>query len=317
MMDRERILELIWEKCPQTKVETDIPLAGLTTFHIGGPAELVLSPRSWEDLKALLNIFSLYDVPFIILGRGSNLLVDDAGYRGAVIRLGDNLQGAWIQGNILVAESGIPLSALAKKAASAGLSGLEFASGIPGTLGGAIYMNAGAYEACMSDVVQEVVAMDRTGLRLHLDRSELEFGYRRSIFQSKSWIILQAVLQLTESTEELIVERMKELNARRREKQPLELPSAGSVFKRPEGHFAGALIEEAGLKGLRIGDAMVSEKHAGFIVNVGFASSKDVLALIREVAAKVEEKSGVVLEPEIRYLTPTGMETISCLSPRK
>jgi UDP-N-acetylmuramate dehydrogenase len=255
-----------------------------------------------EELARLITYCERETIPWLFLGRGTNVLINDDGFRGVVVQLGPDFNRIAVEGNNLRAGAAAPLALVAETAARNGLSGLEFASGIPGSLGGGVYMNAGAYGREMKDVLvrAEVYHVD-TGFT-NLKREELAFGYRTSILQQTRGILVEAHLQLTSGDEAVIRAEMKVLNGKRREKQPLELPSAGSVFKRPVGTFAGRLIEEAGLKGKTVGRAQVSPKHAGFIVNLGGATAQDVLTLIKEVQMEVERSTGYWLEPEIRIL---------------
>lgn len=309
MIREEEIVQLLSDLLTSEQVKTAVPLSTLTTMRVGGPADVVVTPYGKDEVKAVIRKLAEEAVPFVVLGHGSNVIGSDIGYDGVIIRVSENLQRISVQGNIIVAEAGASMASIARIAASKSLTGLEFASGIPGTLGGAIYMNAGAYGSEMKNIIQEVEVMDLTGKIHHLDRSEMEFGYRHSVLMSKSWTCLSATLMLEEGNQEAILQRMKELSEQRREKQPLEYPSAGSTFKRPEGHFAGALIQEAGLKGFSIGGAQVSEKHAGFVINKGGATCQDILDLVAEVKKRVRESSGVELEPEIQYLAPGGYES--------
>lgn len=278
-------------------------LSRRTSFHIGGPCELLLLLQSEEEICGVLSLmFSAGLKPFL-LGAGSNLLMPDEGYRGVVISLRDYYNAVSItEENIVRAESGCTMTRLARFACEAGLSGLEFAHGIPGTVGGGIFMNAGAYGGEISRVLRSVDYCTLDGVKHTSFAEELAFGYRDSIFQHREAVILSAEFALSEGSRDEIAAVMQDLAGRRREKQPLEYPSAGSAFRRPSGHYAGALIEEAGLKGMRIGGAAVSEKHAGFIVNLGGASAKDVKELIALVQERVREKSGISLEPEIRIV---------------
>ncbi len=243
------------------------------------------------------------DLPYYILGKGSNVLFADEGYPGVVIEIGAGMEKVERTGDTGIrAQAGVSLSALAVFAAREGLSGLEFAGGIPGTLGGAVTMNAGAYGGEMKDVIVSAKVMDEEGVVQELSCEELQLGYRTSIVQKKQLVVLEAEFLLKPGTTEEIQNTMKELNAKRREKQPLEYPSAGSTFKRPEGYFAGKLIEDAGLRGYRVGDAQVSEKHCGFVVNRGKATCAEVLQLIKDVQKEVKEQFGVQLEPEVRII---------------
>jgi UDP-N-acetylmuramate dehydrogenase len=277
------------------------PLKDYTSFKIGGPAEVFLKPRTITALQKVLSLLADYQIPLFILGKGSNILVADQGYKGIVIYTGD-LNQIEIKSSEITAGAGITLSALANKAMEAGLTGLEFASGIPGTLGGALYMNAGAYQREMKDVVTAVVLLDYQGRELIFNQEDLKLSYRYSILQERPLVVVKVKLLLKPGSREEIKEYMLKINRERREKQPLEWPSAGSTFKRPAGNYAGLLIEKAGLKGTRIGDAQVSEKHAGFIINRGSANASDVKKLIELVQKRVYEKSGIMLEPEPRFI---------------
>jgi UDP-N-acetylmuramate dehydrogenase len=273
-----------------------------TSFRIGGPADIMVLPSEAEHILHALRICQKLDVPFMIMGNGSNLLVRDKGIRGVVIKIASLYDRIWIEGCCIRAQSGALLSALSRKALQAELKGLEFASGIPGTLGGAIAMNAGAYDGEMKDVVDWVNVMDIQGNQFRLNKDELHFGYRTSCIPQRGLIVLEANLALSPGRHEEIKSVIVDLTRKRQEKQPLSLPSAGSVFMRPPGYFAGKLIEDAGLKGFRIGDAQVSEKHAGFIVNLGNATAQDVISLIEVIKKKVKENSGVQLDPEVKIV---------------
>lgn len=283
-------------------VKRDVPMAHHTTFKIGGPADLLIEPESIESFARLVKLCRVESVPMMVVGAGSNLLVSDKGIEGVVVKLAEAFDFVTIDGTEITCGSGTSLAKLAKHAQRAGLSGLEFASGIPGNLGGAIYMNAGAYGGEMKDVVMETTCIDEDGNIQTTKGDAHGFSYRHSIFCKEKKYIISAKLQLVPKNPEEILKTMQELNARRKEKQPLEKPSAGSTFKRPEGFFAGKLIEDAGLKGARLGGASVSEKHAGFVVNNGDATCADVVALIQHVQSVVMEKFGVMLEPEIRVI---------------
>lgn len=291
---------LIGELSRITKVKENEPMRDHTTFRIGGPARYFAEPASEEELKQLIAAARDFSLPYVVIGRGSNLLVDDEGVDALVVHLGDRFSGVDIRGRVITARSGTSLAALAGTAGAAGLTGLEFAAGIPGSLGGAVYMNAGAYGGEMKDVVAESRYLDEEGA-FHTVTNHA-FGYRKSLYTGKPWIITSARLTLNFGEEASIRATMATLAQKRREKQPLTQPSAGSVFKRPEGHFAGMLIEQAGLKGMSVGGAKVSEKHAGFIVNTGNATCDDVLRLIEKIQKAVQETSGVLLETEIKRL---------------
>ncbi len=284
------------------EVHLDHPLASLTTFKIGGSADLFVVPKNLMELLSVLQILKDNDVPYFLLGAGSNLLIGDRGIRGAVISLGEGFDYAHAKGDVILAGAGVSLAALSAEAKNAELTGIEFASGIPGSLGGAIYMNAGAYGGEMKDVICEVSYIDEDGSVVTVSCDECKFGYRESIFSGSKKIIISAKLTLKKGNKEEILATMRDLNARRKEKQPLEYPSAGSTFRRPEGHFAGALIEQAGLKGTRIGGAEVSQKHAGFVINTGNATAQDVLDLIAHIQKVVFEKYGVMLQPEVKII---------------
>lgn len=297
----EKIKNLIKEKI-LGEVSLNVPLAPLTSFKIGGAAELFVRPNNLMELINTLEILKNNNIPYFLLGAGSNLLIRDGGMSGAVVCLGDGFDYAHAKNDYILAGGAVSLAKLAAEAKNAELTGVEFASGIPGSLGGAIYMNAGAYGGEMKDVITEVTYIDDDGKVKTLPCSECGFGYRKSVFSEGNKIIISAKLTLKKGNKDEIVATMRDLNARRKEKQPLEYPSAGSTFKRPEGHFAGALIEEANLKGYTIGGAQVSEKHAGFLINTGNATARDVCDLIAHVQKTVKEKSGVDLEPEVRII---------------
>ena len=279
------------------------PMARHTTMRVGGPAEILFSPASEGELLFAVREAKRAGAPFRIIGNGSNLLVLDGGLPGLTIRLGEAFSKISVDGNQIRAQAGALLSRVAAAARDASLTGLEFASGIPGSAGGGMAMNAGAYGGQLSDVFEGCRALDpETGIISALGPAEMALGYRESAALSRGLIVTEAAFRLTAGDRSAIQAKMDDLSARRREKQPLNLPSAGSTFKRPEGHFAGALIEQAGLKGLRVGGACVSEKHAGFVVNDRGATAQDVLDLIRLVQARVLEHSGVRLETEVRIL---------------
>jgi UDP-N-acetylmuramate dehydrogenase len=282
---------------------TDVCLAPYTTFHIGGPAALMVEPQNEEQLVSTLRALRKSGVFSLVLGRGSNLLLPDEGIYGVIIRTCE-IDAVCIDGRTLVANGGATLTAITRAAQKAGLSGLEFAYGIPGTLGGALFMNAGAYGGQMSDVVTSVRLYDAERDEIFTFSGEqMAFAYRHSILQAHpEWTVLSAAMLLTPDDAEQIDARMQDYMTRRREKQPLNYPSAGSAFKRPVGAFAGALIEQCGLKGYAVGGAMVSPKHAGFIVNTGDATARDVLTLMEHVRTKVFETHGIELESEIQIV---------------
>lgn len=283
------------------------PLSAYTTFRIGGPAELMLFPQDEETLRKLLVFCKGTDTVPFVLGKGSNLLIPDEGLGGVTICTDRMQKHALLSQNEISCECGLALSKLCLFAQENGLSGLEFAYGIPGSVGGAVYMNAGAYGGEMRDVLSTVTSVDMDG-RLHVHAVEdLQLGYRASVFQENGETILSAVVRLQAGDPDEIRAKMDDVMQRRKDKQPLGMPSAGSAFKRPEGHYAGALIEQCGLKGYAVGGAQVSEKHAGFIVNQGGASAADVLRLIDHIQQTVLRETGVTLEPEIRCLHEGGV----------
>lgn len=273
-----------------------------STFKAGGPADFFVSPSNKEQIINTIKLCREHEIKYHIHGNGSNVLFSDAGYRGVVICIGANMSDISIKDNIIVAQAGVPLSKLSNSAANAGLSGLEFTSGIPGTLGGAVTMNAGAYGGEIKDVITSALVCNIDGSVFELSKDELRLDYRKSVIQEKDYVALEASFELTRSDTDEIRVRMKDYNQRRRDKQPLEFASAGSTFKRPEGYFAGKLIEDSGLKGFKIGDAMVSEKHAGFVINTSNASSADIMAVIKHVQDEVYKKQGVKLETEVRLI---------------
>ena len=278
------------------------PMKRHTTFRIGGPADYYLCPHSAKEIQKVVEICREEKLPYFILGNGSNLLVSDQGYRGVVIQLWKNVSDIRVEGCLIQAKAGASLAKIAAEALEEGLTGMEFAAGIPGTLGGAVVMNAGAYGGEMKDILKEVLVMDQQGRIFTLEKKDLKLGYRTSAEKEKGYIVLAAVLELRPGDREEIRKLMEDLKQKRVEKQPLDLPSAGSTFKRPEGYFAGKLIMDAGLRGFSVGGAQVSEKHCGFVVNTGGASASDVLTLIREVQKRVREKFGVELETEVKFL---------------
>ena len=295
-------LQDIFAGCTQRPLLPAEPMTKHTSFHIGGPAELMAQPQSEAELQSLLLKAAEAAVPVTLVGNGSNLLVRDKGIRGLVIKLGSMLRDIKVSGNVLTFGSGVSLAQASKKAAELGLSGMEFAVGIPGSIGGAVYMNAGAYDGEMSKVVKSVRVMDAAGEVSELSASELDFGYRHSALQGSGKIVTSVTVELAAGDKQAIAEKMADFSNRRITKQPLELPSAGSMFKRPPGYFAGTLIDQTGLKGYTVGGAQVSTKHAGFVVNIGGATAADVLQLISDVQAKVFAAHGVHLEPEVLVL---------------
>ena len=295
-------LQAIFAGCTAKELLLEEPMAKHTSFRIGGPADVLAQPADEAELAALLKRAREHAVPVTLVGNGSNLLVRDKGIRGLVIKLSNIFSSITVDGNVLTFGSGISLAMASKKAASLSLSGMEFAVGIPGTIGGAVYMNAGAYDGEMAKVVTCVRVMDMQGKISELQASELDFAYRHTALQNSGWIVISVTVALQPGEAESIAAKMADFSQRRISKQPLELPSAGSMFKRPVGYFAGTLIEQTGLKGYTVGGAQVSQKHAGFVVNVGGATAKDVLQLISDVQSKVFAAHGVRLEPEVLVL---------------
>ena len=272
-----------------------------TTFRVGGPADVLVQPDE-TALAAILALCRQYHVSYSFIGNGSNLLVGDKGIRGVVIEMTDPMGNIEVDGTKITAQAGAMLSKIANTAASNGLGGMEFAAGIPGSVGGAVVMNAGAYGGEMKDIIEKVYVLDENGAQLELDRDALDLGYRHSCIPEKKYIVTKVVLELVPRNEAEIRSEMKELNEKRAEKQPLQYPSAGSTFKRPEGYFAGKLIMDAGLRGFQVGGAQVSEKHCGFVINKGDATAADICQLMRDVSDKVQAQFGVVLEPEVKMI---------------
>lgn len=277
------------------------PMKKHTTFRVGGPADVLVQPDE-TALAAILALCRQYHVPYSFIGNGSNLLVGDKGIRGVVIEMTEPMGNIEVHGTQITAQAGAMLSKIANTAASNGLGGMEFAAGIPGSVGGAVVMNAGAYGGEMKDIIEKVYVLDENGAQLELDRDALDFGYRHSCIPKKKYIVTKVVLDLVPRDEAEIRSEMKELNEKRAEKQPLQYPSAGSTFKRPEGYFAGKLIMDAGLRGYQVGGAQVSEKHCGFVINKGDATAADICQLMRDVSDKVQAQFGVVLEPEVKMI---------------
>ena len=298
----EALKTALLKELPITRVREQELLCNHTTFKIGGPADLFIEPTTMAELSFTLRTIHELKVPVTVIGCGSNILVKDGGIRGAVVSVRHMTQIMDCNDNVLCIGSGYMLKDASEFAWGNGLSGLEFAIGIPGTLGGAVFMNAGAYDGEMSHVVTSVLAVDFEGNIKEYDASHLDFGYRHSVFHDNHEVIGEVVMTLNPGDKDAIKARMDELTEKRESKQPLEFASAGSTFKRPPGYFAGTLIEQTGLKGLSVGDAQVSNKHAGFVINTGSASAKDVLDLISEVQRRVYDQHGVHLEPEVRMI---------------
>ncbi len=298
----QKIIERFSNLLGNEKVRINEPMNRHTTFRIGGPADYFLLPSSSEEVKGILEICKEESLQYFILGNGSNLLVSDEGYRGVIIQLYRNYGGLTVEGTEIRAGAGVLLSQIAAAARNESLTGFEFAGGIPGTLGGAVVMNAGAYGGELKDVLKEAVVMDREGNIFTVPVEKLAMGYRTSLVKTAGYLVLEVVISLKKGSQEEIRDTMKDLADRRISKQPLEYPSAGSTFKRPEGYFAGKLIMDAGLRGYQVGGAQVSEKHCGFVINKGNATAADVCRLMADVQAKVQEQFGVTLEPEVKFL---------------
>ena len=294
----DKVVDIVGEE----NVHTDEPMSRHTTFRIGGNADYFVKPGNADEVAAVIVVCREYNIPYFILGNGSNLLVSDDGYRGMIINIMDNMDSVTVDGRIITAQAGAMLVRVSVMARDNALTGLEFASGIPGTIGGAVYMNAGAYGGEMKNVVKTVRAIDEYGRIYELDSEKMDFSYRHSIVEERKLIVLEVTLELEHGSRQAIDDRMKELAEARRSKQPLEYPSAGSTFKRPEGYFAGKLIMDAGLRGYSVGGAQVAEKHCGFVINKGGATASDVVELIRDVQHDVDDKFGVTLEPEVKML---------------
>ncbi len=301
-MNIQEIKEQLFYYTDEDRVAEYEPMDLHTSFRCGGAADLFVTPGSLGELMNVLDLVRTKNIPYLVLGNGSNVLFKDGGYHGVVIRIGEGMDRVRIEGQTVFAEPGVSLAKLAKMAAEEGLSGLEFACGIPGSLGGAVFMNAGAYDHELKEVLLSVSSINHLGMIKDRKAEDCGLGYRHSIFMENGEVILGVKLFLKPDSRMDISDRMKEYTLRRNSKQPVHLPSAGSFFKRPEGHFAGKLIEDAGLKGLQIGGAQVSPMHAGFIVNNGGATATDVLDLMRVVQETVLDKSGVMLEPEVRIV---------------
>ncbi len=301
-MNKELKEELFNQLSEYCSVLVDEPMSKHTSFKIGGPADIFVRPTNSDNLMKVLNISAQRQLPVMIMGNGTNLIVRDKGIRGLVIQITDNMSAYGIEGEDIVAEPGILLSRLSRIALDQELSGLEFAEGIPGTLGGAVTMNAGAYDGEMSFIVRQVEYLRSNGQICMLNNEQLCFSKRSSLVQSDSGVVLRTRISLKRGERENIAAKMSEFRAKRREKQPLELPSAGSIFKRPEGYFAGKLIQDCGLRGYRIGGAEVSGLHCGFIVNKGNATAEDVTSLIKYVQDKVLADFGVQLNLEVKIV---------------
>ena len=295
----EYLLERIKELLPEERIKINEPMKLHTTFRVGGEADLFLEPESSEELAAIVKFLAVSKREYFILGNGSNLLVGDHGYRGAIIKISKGFEEISRDGSLISAGAGAMLSRVAAEALNSSLEGFEFASGIPGTVGGAMVMNAGAYGGEMKDVVESVETITEDGDELTLSNDEMQFAYRKSILRRARLVVTKVNFRLKEGRQDEILSRMEEFKASRLKKQPIEYPSAGSTFRRPEGYFAGKLIMDAGLSGYTIGGAQVSPKHCGFVVNIGNACAADVMDLITEIQEKVKKRFNVQLEPEV------------------
>lgn len=302
MQKNKEFLSKIKKIIPCERLLLDEPLANHTTFRIGGPADYFVLPSSIAEITELLKLAQEYRISVTVLGNGSNVLVLDSGIRGLVLKFGSEMAYIRHEGHHVFAGAGALLRDVSRYAAEFGLSGMEFAVGIPGSIGGSVFMNAGAYEGEMSNIVVSVTAVCEDGSIQRFNKEELQFSYRHSVFHENHCTICEVELAFQNGEHTLIRSKMGDFTTKRETKQPLEVPSAGSTFKRPPGHFAGTLIEQTGLKGLSIGGAQVSPKHAGFIINAGGATAQDVLNLIKEVQRRVQEKHGIMLYPEVRTL---------------
>ena len=302
-MDKMKMKKRLTEKISGSLVQENAPMAKFTSFRAGGYADLLVQPQNIKELQDVLQVLQEEGCPHMVLGNGSNVLVKDGGYRGVIVKLGPGFDHVAVEGNVIRCGSGALLSAVAKAAADAGLTGMECLSGIPGSIGGAVFMNAGAYGGEIKDVLRKVSVISQDGAHLsELDTGSLDLGYQHSILQQTGDIVLEAEFMLQPGNETEIKEKMAELKARRNEKQPVNYPSAGSFFKRPEGYFAGKLVQDADLKGVSVGGAEVSQLHSGFLINKGGATATDIIQLMRIVQAAVMERFGVMLEPEVRII---------------
>lgn len=299
-MSQNDLLGSIKSIVGESRVRTDEPMSNHTTFRIGGTADYFVMPSSIAELQSIVDLLKKSDIEYYVIGNGSNLLVGDRGFRGVIIQLSDEFsEVSYIDDVTVKVMSGMKLSRFGNQLADRGLAGFEFATGIPGTIGGAVRMNAGAYGGEIKDIIVSADVLDADGNIITLDKAELELGYRTSCILKRGYIVVSATFRLEKKDTDKIKEYIRELSVKRRTKQPLEYPSAGSTFKRPEGYYAAKLIEEAGLKGLSAGDAQVSEKHAGFVINKGNATAKDVCVLTDKIMEEVMKKDGVKLELEV------------------
>lgn len=301
-MVSEAVVQALRKFVPEENICLQESMASHTTFRIGGLADCFVQLENTEQLIKVRKYLSQVGVPFFVLGNGSNLLVSDEGFRGVILQIGPKMNRVTVEGSVIVAQAGASMAQIARTAMEHELTGMEFASGIPGTIGGGVVMNAGAYGGELSRIVTQVNVVNSEGGIMELDNETMEFGYRTSTIRNNPFTVTEVILRLEKGDRQQIRERMEELAARRREKQPLEYPSAGSTFKRPAGHYAGQLIMEAGLRGFQCGGAKVSDKHCGFVINTGNATAEDVRKLIREVQARVKDQFNVDLETEVLFL---------------
>lgn len=301
-MISQSVKEALQRFVPTENIKYCEMLKNHTTFRVGGEADALIIVESTEQLQGLLRYLPKVEIPYYIIGNGSNLLVGDKGYKGIIIKLAESMSEVTVEGNRVTAQAGASLAKVARTAMEHGLTGMEFAAGIPGTVGGGVIMNAGAYDGEMKMVVDTVTVINNDGEKLTLNNSTMEFGYRTSVLKNQKFVVVECTFLLQPGDKEEIKAKMDDFGARRREKQPLEYPSAGSTFKRPAGHFAGKLIMDAGLAGVSVGGARVSEKHCGFVINTGDATAEDIKGLIEKVQQEVYHQFSVRLEPEVIML---------------
>ena len=301
-MNKEYVYKHLLNILDEKDIKLDEPMKKHISFRVGGPADILVKPRTEEQIKNIIDFAKKENIPYIVKGNGSNLLVRDGGIRGIVIEITDNFNSYEIEDKIIKVQSGALLSIIGRAALKQNLKGFEFAAGIPGTIGGALAMNAGAYGGEMKDIVKSVRLMDTDGNIFNFSNEDMQFGYRKSILSKSDYIVLGAEIELEKGDYEEIKEIMKDFSNRRTTKQPLNLPSAGSTFKRPEGYFAAKLIDDSGLRGLTLRNAQVSDKHCGFVVNLGDAKASDILDLMYVVKSTVKNKFGVTLEEEVKIL---------------
>lgn len=299
---KQELLQTIQQTIPQERIMLNEPMSKHTTFRVGGPAQVFIKLETVEELQNVLHLLQAEQEDYYLIGNGSNLLVSDNGYEGCILQMDKKLSHIQVQENRLICQAGATLASIAKVAYDHALTGFEFAAGIPGTLGGAIVMNAGAYGGEMKQVVESVQLLTPDGVLVEKTVEEMHFAYRHSLVKEEPYIVVGATFRLEKGEQTAIKAKMDDLASQRCDKQPLNYPSAGSTFKRPEGYFAGKLIQDAGLRGFQVGGAQVSEKHCGFVINKEHATATDIAQLIREVQSKVKEQFGVDLETEVIYL---------------